>query len=567
MYVFLVGTFIGPSNAEPWLISLAINVGCDILILQTMKIWINSIVKASIVQEEVRAILGLLRKKSFHIMTKSKGILTGYNSLIQHFNPVCRFSRMCPQIPVCRLFALLNDNDLPVDAFLGASKAVVSKHSVFAYLYLTVDDFFRIICVCVILPLSLLPEVLEESFNEAIITFLLAFATIFAQYLVTSTNLILTCGLLFVVGLLLALRERGSSQARRRQPSAFAKVVNHSNQKVFNEYLGNRVSVSLRKTFISALGWRGTSFREKEIIPMESLLLDVVKQHDKKSPKSFRNTKYEYDEKYGFQKLDYQLSNDSFDNIVLLNLSLTENKTDVRVDNSSFDDENPIRESEGSLCEISSAFQGNEDIHTQNNAGVFTNPLRVSFKSANENEIFSNNKIQDIDTQHLSFNTRIENLIDDDSTKEIFYFNAMRTSILVRDLNYNDENFNRIRNNLNQEVFNFSNESENSGCYESGSFGISREEIIDSDELRHVSTRDTLTPIFKFSSFRNLESANSIREEIISSDINSSSQIRKYTFRSFAEVISNNLARFSIWQRSITDIKKENNNQEWNPNV
>lgn len=35
------------------------------------------------------------------------------NSLIQHFNPVCRLARDYPHLPIARLLMSLNDFDLP----------------------------------------------------------------------------------------------------------------------------------------------------------------------------------------------------------------------------------------------------------------------------------------------------------------------------------------------------------------------------------------------------------------------------------------------------------------------
>jgi hypothetical protein len=168
LYIFESGIYMDPNLNSKWLISIAVSIAIDFLALKPIKIFVTWIAGASIVDEEVRACLGILRMRSTNILKRSSGSMLFADSLIQHYNPACRAARNFPHLPISRLLMSLNDDDIPFQIWVSKSYAWrrIEKYLFYSFCYL--------VPAC--------PLFLQDSFNEIIVTVIFASIVVFGVY-------------------------------------------------------------------------------------------------------------------------------------------------------------------------------------------------------------------------------------------------------------------------------------------------------------------------------------------------------------------------------------------------
>ena len=98
------------------------------------------------------------------IYTRCTGIIKGYNSIIQHFNPVCRAARSLPNLTVSKFLISLNDFDtesnysnidskfptiLPLFLFPIRFMLVILEPFLPIYFYNFIFDFISICLICI----------------------------------------------------------------------------------------------------------------------------------------------------------------------------------------------------------------------------------------------------------------------------------------------------------------------------------------------------------------------------------------------------------------------------------
>jgi hypothetical protein len=90
---------------------------------------------------------------------------------------------MHTNIPICRLLATLNDDDLPLHAFFTSTKIASADYSFWFIGHYFIEFVFFILCVFVVLPISSLPKVLEEAVLEALISALIGMSVVLSNIL------------------------------------------------------------------------------------------------------------------------------------------------------------------------------------------------------------------------------------------------------------------------------------------------------------------------------------------------------------------------------------------------
>jgi hypothetical protein len=119
-YVYLFNLSIGSRATSMWLVVTFYGLGQDIVLLQPLKVWINTIAVNGSVSAEVRGLCeGLSRKARLYLM-RTHGMMRDADALVQHFNPACRAARMFPSLPISRLLLSINDSDVKLSAVPSA---------------------------------------------------------------------------------------------------------------------------------------------------------------------------------------------------------------------------------------------------------------------------------------------------------------------------------------------------------------------------------------------------------------------------------------------------------------
>jgi len=214
-YIFLFGVSIGSKATNIWLLGSFISLLQSILIIQPLKIWLQFVVLSTIA-DEVRIWHGLLREKARTIMSRSSGLLSNKNVLIQHLNPACRAACSYPSLPSSRLIMAINDYDLPTSRIISnmTSKTFLSKITKYMFLTVVISLFI----------LTLLPDFLQESAMEGITTPVIGIVILVLAYSSRKSVLIpivISCG--FIV--LVTIRELYEARKRRHAKSIVQPVV------------------------------------------------------------------------------------------------------------------------------------------------------------------------------------------------------------------------------------------------------------------------------------------------------------------------------------------------------
>jgi len=185
-YILLTGISLGQTTTILWLEVLAIGIAQDVFLLKPLGIWFRFIAIASIVSDSVRHVTDLVHDRVHLIMRRTRGVVRHNSLLVQHFNAACRAARAFPHLQTSRLLIALNDYDLP--------KTRPSKRRL---LKLFLDILF-LSFVLIILLLTLMPELFQETIIEASMTALINFP-IYVLLLLANLNIVLPIVVILIV--------------------------------------------------------------------------------------------------------------------------------------------------------------------------------------------------------------------------------------------------------------------------------------------------------------------------------------------------------------------------------
>ena len=169
--------------------------GYDLLVLQTIKIWMKFVAVASIASSELRIFHAMLKERARFIITRTNGVVRNYNQMIQHANPACRAARTFPELAVGRLLLSLNDNDLPVHIWRDRHMTLTGG----------VGWIFQSFLYVLLSPLIVLPLVTHEFAIELTTTCILNLIMV-GLVLLSRVNVFIPVGIaaFFVAGILLS---------------------------------------------------------------------------------------------------------------------------------------------------------------------------------------------------------------------------------------------------------------------------------------------------------------------------------------------------------------------------
>jgi hypothetical protein len=156
LYILHYGAYVKNELTDMWLLVFFIFIASDVIIFKPVRVWVTWIASASIVEEEARVCLGILRERCQYILRRRAGAIIYANSWIQHFNPACRVARLFPHLPVSRLLMSLSDFDLPINCSVSTSS---SWFQVEKWIYFS---------VCLLWPRC--PLLVQDVINETIAT-------------------------------------------------------------------------------------------------------------------------------------------------------------------------------------------------------------------------------------------------------------------------------------------------------------------------------------------------------------------------------------------------------------
>ena len=97
-----------------WVSVMAMVLFFDVCVLQPLKILIKWVYLPWQAKEDYTFLHKSLAARAKGILSKKVGLMKNANSLIQHFNPVCRAARSVPHLPCSRLLMTITDYDLPL---------------------------------------------------------------------------------------------------------------------------------------------------------------------------------------------------------------------------------------------------------------------------------------------------------------------------------------------------------------------------------------------------------------------------------------------------------------------
>ena len=139
-----VGSQIGSKSFMMFIVIAMASLVEDIILLQTVRIFLVYIVMTSLVAGEYRRILEAMIRRYKHITWRRLGVLGDAHSLVHHLNPACRAARTFPQLPISRFFVLLNDHDVPL---FSPQKSFADSKSPLALLSSLYSGFFYVVTI------------------------------------------------------------------------------------------------------------------------------------------------------------------------------------------------------------------------------------------------------------------------------------------------------------------------------------------------------------------------------------------------------------------------------------
>jgi hypothetical protein len=96
----------------------------DMFLFHPCMLWLKFIVAPSMARNEIVKLHGLLQYRARFLMTRVRGQMLSFSSLVQHFNPACRAARMVPDLHTSRLLIGLHDYDLSWPGFANGGRSV-----------------------------------------------------------------------------------------------------------------------------------------------------------------------------------------------------------------------------------------------------------------------------------------------------------------------------------------------------------------------------------------------------------------------------------------------------------
>jgi len=180
----------------------------DVMLLHPIAIWVKWLGTATVVDEEVRLYMNLLRMKYEHLLTRRSNAMS-YNNFTQQFNPACRAARYYPHLPISSLLLSFNDFDISMDGFAPSRPLWFRLEFYICSLFLA---FCWVWNTC--------PTVLQDLANEIVLT-----ASLFGLVVLGSTATYQLL-LMFVFALVIAVFIRELFKERWRRVHA-VRVESH----------------------------------------------------------------------------------------------------------------------------------------------------------------------------------------------------------------------------------------------------------------------------------------------------------------------------------------------------
>lgn len=283
VYIYLVGSTIGTRASTQWLIVIGICFAYDLLVLQTLKIWMKFVAVASVASSELRIYHAMLKERARFILTRMLGVVRNYNQMLHHCNPACRAARTFPELAASRLLISLNDADLPVhlwrDQQLTLSNGLLWLLQGVLYMFLS--------------PLMLLPAVTHEFAIELTTTCCINLALI-GLVLLARVNVFISIGISagIVAGIVLSFLVIWRLEARRHVSVMSSRVMDDSG--IMSDDLDQPVVAEFTDLSVAK---RNTAFKELQM-KIEAEEFTILKDGRKKiSMKNHLKEKNEYYEK------------------------------------------------------------------------------------------------------------------------------------------------------------------------------------------------------------------------------------------------------------------------------
>jgi len=311
----------------------------DNLILEPLKIWINCIVASSLVDEEIRACLGLLRDRTEYLLQRTRGSMTNANCIIQHLNPVCRVARYYPRLPISRILLSLNDADIPIE-FAVPSKPLLMRLERLLCLGLH--------CFCLLLPSF--PLVIQDAFNEIWITACLWLLVAASAFIVAYSWYILLIPAVFILPYI-TIREF-IARSRKKNFKSCLKAIEISKCNKLDSLISSEGSSLMYKWFISLIGF--TPHTPVNDMPEPAVKFQTLLSRRFRHSKSF-NSKKELSKALN-KEWEYQKSYDN------LNLTAGEKTIKIpRIPSSSELSDNPMISNNYSFRSVSFHDDNHQD--------------------------------------------------------------------------------------------------------------------------------------------------------------------------------------------------------------
>jgi hypothetical protein len=115
---------LGQRAVALWGTGLITGVIFDLFLFHPCMLWLKFIVAPSMARNEIVKLHGLLQYRARFLMTRIRGHMLSFSSLVQHFNPACRAARMVPDLHTSRLLIGLHDFDLSWPGFANGGRSV-----------------------------------------------------------------------------------------------------------------------------------------------------------------------------------------------------------------------------------------------------------------------------------------------------------------------------------------------------------------------------------------------------------------------------------------------------------
>jgi hypothetical protein len=248
--VFYYRLSIGSRAVEMWLYVSVVAVLEDIVLIQPFRIYLQWFVVMTFVRDDVRQLWFGLKQRFVHIMLRQQGVMKDVHSLVQHFNPACRISRLFPELAVARFLFALNDFDTPIFANNKDSQLDQSHRQS----PIKGPIWQRMILEPLLVIYSISPIFIQDSVLDIIGTLfcnITAIAFFYFGVMVPAAAIVIAI-LLVVIVLLHELKIFNAIDAKKTLPITFSKVLKMTSTPLRHRYVAPAPLSPLDKADISS---------------------------------------------------------------------------------------------------------------------------------------------------------------------------------------------------------------------------------------------------------------------------------------------------------------------------